>query len=41
MLIGDASKAKEKLGCKPEIRFEQLVSLMAKADYDKVKKRGY
>ncbi len=41
MLIGDASKAKEKLGWKPEIKFEQLVGLMAKADYDKVKKRGY
>ena len=41
MLIGEALKAKEKLGWKPQIKFEQLVSLMAKADYDKVKKRGY
>ena len=41
MLIGDASKAKEKLGWKPQIRFEELVRLMVKADYDKVKKRGF
>jgi len=41
ILIGDASKAKEKLGWKPEIKFEQLVRLMVKADYDKVKKRGF
>ena len=40
-MIGDASKAKEKLGWKPEIKFERLVSLMAKADFDEVRKRGF
>jgi GDPmannose 4,6-dehydratase len=33
LLIGDASKAREKLGWAPQIRFEQLVSGMAQADF--------
>lgn len=41
MLIGDASKAKKELGWEPKTKFEELVKLMARADYDKVKKRGY
>ena len=41
MLIGDASKAKKKLGWEPKIRFEELARLMARADYDKVRKRGF
>jgi len=34
LLIGDASKARTKLGWKPEITFEQLIELMIKADFD-------
>jgi len=34
LLIGDASKARTKLGWKPEITFEQLIELMVKADFD-------
>ena len=41
LLIGDASKAKEKLGWEPEIKFAELAKIMAKADWEKVKKRGY
>lgn len=41
LLIGDASKAKEKLGWQPKVKFEELVSLMAKADWQKVQKRGF
>lgn len=35
-LIGDATKAKLKLNWKPHTEWEQLASLMAKADYDKL-----
>ncbi|NOZ73986.1 MAG: GDP-mannose 4,6-dehydratase [FCB group bacterium] len=41
LLIGDASKAREELGWEPKTRFEELVQLMALADWEKVKKRGY
>lgn len=41
LLIGDPAKAKEKLGWKPEVKFEELVRIMAKADYEKISKRGY
>jgi GDPmannose 4,6-dehydratase len=41
LLIGDASKAKNKLGWQPKVRFEELVSIMAKADWEKVQKRGF
>ena len=41
LLIGDASKAKEKLGWEPEIKFAELAKIMAKADWEKVKKRGF
>jgi GDPmannose 4,6-dehydratase len=34
LLIGDASKAKEKLGWKPEYTLEMLISEMVKADLD-------
>lgn len=34
LLIGDYSKAKEKLGWEPKVKFKELVKLMAKADYD-------
>ncbi|MGE5498080.1 MAG: GDP-mannose 4,6-dehydratase [Syntrophothermus sp.] len=41
LLIGDPTKAKEKLGWAPEVKFEELVRIMAKADYEKISKRGY
>lgn len=41
LLIGDAGKAKEKLGWEPETSFEELVEIMVKADVEKVKKRGF
>jgi len=34
LLLGDASKAKKLLGWSPKTSFEQLVSLMAKADFE-------
>ena len=36
LLLGDASKAREKLGWKPSILFEELVSLMVKSDYERM-----
>ena len=41
MLIGDSSKAESKLGWKPTVKFENLARMMARADFEKVKKRGY
>ncbi len=41
LLIGDPAKAKEKLGWKPTIKFDELVKIMVKADYEKISKRGY
>lgn len=41
ILIGDASKAKNKLGWEPKTKFEDLVKIMVKADIEKVLKRGY
>src|SRR5215217_109161 len=32
VLLGDASKAKEKLGWEPKVRFKELVELMVDAD---------
>lgn len=34
LLIGDASKAREKLGWEPKINIRQLAEMMAKSDYD-------
>jgi GDPmannose 4,6-dehydratase len=36
ILIGDSSKAREKLGWKPKIKLEKLVKLMIKSDEEKV-----
>ena len=36
LLIGDASKAKEKLGWEPKIKFEDLVSEMVENDLDNI-----
>jgi len=41
LLIGDSTKAKEKLGWQPTVKFEELARMMARADYEKVLKRGY
>ena len=41
LLIGDYSKAKEKLGWQPTMKFEELARMMARTDYEKVLKRGY
>ncbi len=37
-LRGDNSKARQKLGWKPEVTFEQLISIMVKADLESIKK---
>ena len=37
ILIGDYSKAREKLGWQPTITFAQLVKLMTQKDYEKIK----
>lgn len=41
LLRGDYSKAKRKLGWEPKVKFEELVKIMAKADWGKVKVKGY
>ena len=41
LLLGDASKAKEILGWKTTVQFEDLVQIMVKADWERVKRRGY
>jgi GDPmannose 4,6-dehydratase len=38
LLIGDPTKAKEKLGWTPKTTFKELVNIMVKSDYDKEKK---
>ena len=38
ILKGDASKAKKELGWSPKVKFEELVYIMVKADYDKTNK---
>ena len=37
LLIGDSSKAKEKLGWQPSVTFKQLVHLMVEADLERVR----
>lgn len=39
LLIGNPQKAKEKLGWQPKTTFEELVKIMVKADYEKLKNR--
>jgi GDPmannose 4,6-dehydratase len=41
LLIGDYSKARKELKWEPKVRFEELVKIMAKADWDKVQRRGF
>ena len=40
-LLGDATKAKEKLDWEPKTSFNDLVKNMVQSDWEKVKKRGY
>ena len=40
-LLGDATKAKEKLGWEPKTSFIDLVKIMVNADLEKVKRKGY
>lgn len=41
ILIGDASKAREKLGWSAKVKFDELARMMAISDYEKVLKRGF
>ncbi|MBP6673365.1 MAG: GDP-mannose 4,6-dehydratase [Bacteroidetes bacterium] len=41
LLIGDATKAKQMLGWEAKTKFADLARLMAKADFELVKKRGF
>ncbi len=41
LLIGDSSKAEKELGWKAKTKFEDLVKIMAKADFELVSKKGY
>lgn len=40
-LVGDASKARKKLGWAPKVGFEELVKIMVQSDWEKVQKRGF
>lgn len=40
LLIGDASKAREKLGWQPKVTFEELIKLMVEADQDRYRRRS-
>ena len=37
-LLGDATKAKEKLGWEVKTTFQQLIRIMVNADWEKIKK---
>jgi GDPmannose 4,6-dehydratase len=39
LLIGDASKAREKLGWRQEVSFEELVRMMVDSDLEKNRQR--
>ena len=41
LLIGDSTKAQKTFGWKPIVKFEELAKIMAKADWEKVQKRGF
>ena len=40
-LLGNPTKAKEKLGWEADTKAEKLCEIMVKADYEKAKQRGY
>jgi GDPmannose 4,6-dehydratase len=39
LLLGNPSKAKEKLGWIPKVTFKELVKIMMKADFEKIRNR--
>ena len=39
LLLGDASKAREKLGWEPKVQFPELVRMMVQADLDRCQRR--
>jgi GDPmannose 4,6-dehydratase len=41
VLIGDAGKARKQLNWIPKVKFNELVKIMALADWEKVQKRGF
>lgn len=41
LLVGDATKAREKLGWIPQTKFEDLVKMMVKSDDERVARRSY
>ncbi len=41
LLVGDASKAKQKLGWQTKVKFEELIKIMVQADWEKVQRRGF
>ncbi|NTU67278.1 MAG: GDP-mannose 4,6-dehydratase [Chlorobiaceae bacterium] len=41
LLIGDPKKARDILGWAPQVKFGELVRMMARSDWEKVSKRGY
>ena len=41
LLLGDPSKAKEKLGWEPSVKFAELAKMMYEADLEAVKKQVY
>ncbi|RJP70819.1 MAG: GDP-mannose 4,6-dehydratase [Ignavibacteriales bacterium] len=41
LLIGDSSKAEKLLGWKAKTKFDELVKIMANADFEKVLRKGY
>ena len=41
ILMGNPQKARDKLGWVPKTKFEDLVKIMARADFDKVAKKGF
>ncbi len=41
LLLGDPTKAKEKLGWQPEVKFKELVEIMMKADLEAAKYEKY
>jgi GDPmannose 4,6-dehydratase len=41
LLIGNAAKAKQKLGWEPKVRFEELVKIMVDADLEETKQQLY
>jgi GDPmannose 4,6-dehydratase len=40
-LLGDASKAREKLGWSPKVSFEQLIAMMVEADVERLRDSHY